>query len=134
ENQVLLRLPRENNMYNVDLKNIIPSGDLTCLFAKATLDESNLSHRRLGHINFKTMNKLVKDSLGKFDGKVDEGFLVGYSVSSKAFRNTDGDAAFDEKEPEFKGRKPESEVNISQSSSAQSKKHDDKTKRERERG
>nr|GEW32021.1 hypothetical protein [Tanacetum cinerariifolium] len=26
------------------------------------------------------------DSLRKFDGKVDEGFLVGYSVSSKAFR------------------------------------------------
>nr|GEW03352.1 hypothetical protein [Tanacetum cinerariifolium] len=86
ENQVLLRVPRENNMYNVNLKNIVPSGDLTCLFANSTLDESNLWHRRLGHINFKTMNKLVKDSLGKFDGKVDEGFLVGYSVSSKAFR------------------------------------------------
>nr|GEV19035.1 ribonuclease H-like domain-containing protein [Tanacetum cinerariifolium] len=40
--QVLLRVPRENNMYNVNLKNIIPSGDLTCLFAKATLDESKL--------------------------------------------------------------------------------------------
>nr|GFB90864.1 ribonuclease H-like domain-containing protein [Tanacetum cinerariifolium] len=26
--QVLLRVPRENNMYNVNLKNIIPSGDL----------------------------------------------------------------------------------------------------------
>nr|GEV07260.1 retrovirus-related Pol polyprotein from transposon TNT 1-94 [Tanacetum cinerariifolium] len=26
------------------------------------------------------------DPLGKFDGKADEGFLVGYSVSSKAFR------------------------------------------------
>nr|GFC30434.1 hypothetical protein [Tanacetum cinerariifolium] len=26
------------------------------------------------------------DSLGKFEGKVDEGFLVGYSVNSKAFR------------------------------------------------
>nr|GFB97458.1 ribonuclease H-like domain-containing protein [Tanacetum cinerariifolium] len=38
--QVLLRVPRENNIYNVNLKNIIPSGDLTCLFAKATLDES----------------------------------------------------------------------------------------------
>nr|GFB40404.1 retrovirus-related Pol polyprotein from transposon TNT 1-94 [Tanacetum cinerariifolium] len=25
------------------------------------------------------------DPLGKFDGKADEGFLVGYSVSSKAF-------------------------------------------------
>nr|GEW21780.1 putative ribonuclease H-like domain-containing protein [Tanacetum cinerariifolium] len=63
ENHVLLRVPRENNMYNVDLKNIILSGDLTCLFAKATLDESNLWHRRLGHINFKTMNKLVKGNL-----------------------------------------------------------------------
>nr|GFB85740.1 ribonuclease H-like domain-containing protein [Tanacetum cinerariifolium] len=50
ENHVLLRVPRENNMYNVDLKNIVPSGYLTCLFAKATLDESNLWHRRLGHI------------------------------------------------------------------------------------
>nr|GEV37023.1 hypothetical protein [Tanacetum cinerariifolium] len=61
ENHVLLRVLRENNMYNVDLKNIVPSGDLTCLFAKATLYESNLWHRRLCHINFKTMNKLVKD-------------------------------------------------------------------------
>nr|GEW59749.1 hypothetical protein [Tanacetum cinerariifolium] len=30
---------------------------------KATLDESNLWHRRLDHINFKTMNKLVKGNL-----------------------------------------------------------------------
>nr|GFA35800.1 ribonuclease H-like domain-containing protein [Tanacetum cinerariifolium] len=42
ESQVLLRVPRENNMYNVNLKDIVPSGDLTCLFAKATIDESNL--------------------------------------------------------------------------------------------
>nr|GEW84274.1 retrovirus-related Pol polyprotein from transposon TNT 1-94 [Tanacetum cinerariifolium] len=160
------------------------------------------------------------DSLGKFNGKVDEGFLVGYSVSSKAFRvfnnrarivqetlhvnflenkpdvagsgptwlfdidtltktmnyqpvttsnqsspsasvqdqfddekageeikqkyvlfpvwssgsinpqNTDGDAAFDEKELEIDEKKPESEVNVSSSSSAQSKKQYDKTKRE----
>nr|GEX71676.1 ribonuclease H-like domain-containing protein [Tanacetum cinerariifolium] len=60
ESQVLLRVHRENNMYNVNLKNIVPSRDLTCLFAKATLDESNLWHRRLAHINFKTINKLVK--------------------------------------------------------------------------
>nr|GEX05276.1 hypothetical protein [Tanacetum cinerariifolium] len=56
-------VPRENNMYIVDLKNIVPSGDLTCLFAKATLDESNLWHKRLGHINFKTINKLVQGNL-----------------------------------------------------------------------
>nr|GEZ71554.1 putative ribonuclease H-like domain-containing protein [Tanacetum cinerariifolium] len=37
--------------------------DITCLFAKATLDESNLWHRRLGHVNFKTINKLVKGNL-----------------------------------------------------------------------
>nr|GEX30451.1 putative ribonuclease H-like domain-containing protein [Tanacetum cinerariifolium] len=60
ENHVLLRVPRENNMYNVDLNNVAPSGDLTFLFTKVTLDESNLWHRWLGHINFKTMNKLVK--------------------------------------------------------------------------
>nr|GFB12221.1 ribonuclease H-like domain-containing protein [Tanacetum cinerariifolium] len=61
--QVLLRVSKENNMYNVNLKNIIPSGDLTYLFAKATLNESNLWHRRLGHVNFKTINKLVKGNL-----------------------------------------------------------------------
>nr|GFC20200.1 retrovirus-related Pol polyprotein from transposon TNT 1-94 [Tanacetum cinerariifolium] len=32
-------------------------------FAKATLDESNLWHRRLGHVNFKTINKQVKGNL-----------------------------------------------------------------------
>ncbi|GKC12209.1 putative ribonuclease H-like domain-containing protein [Tanacetum coccineum] len=49
ESQVLLRVPRQNNMYSFDLKNVVPSGDLTCLFAKATIDESKLWHRRLGH-------------------------------------------------------------------------------------
>nr|GEY94204.1 hypothetical protein [Tanacetum cinerariifolium] len=39
-------------------------------------------------------------------------------------------AAFDEKEPEFDEKKLESKFNVSPSSSAQSKKHDDKTKRE----
>ncbi|GKE48101.1 ribonuclease H-like domain-containing protein, partial [Tanacetum coccineum] len=140
ESQVLLKVPRKNNMYSVDLKNIVPKGGLTCLFVKANSDESELWHRRLGHINFKTMNKLVKrilaeavntacyvqnrvlvtkpynktpyelflgrkpalgfmrpfecpvtilntiDHLGKFDGKSDEGFFVGYLINSKAFR------------------------------------------------
>nr|GEU84408.1 putative ribonuclease H-like domain-containing protein [Tanacetum cinerariifolium] len=211
-------VPRKNNMYNVDLMNIVPSGDLTCLFAKATLDESNLWHKRLSHINFKTMNKLVKcnlvrglpskilktiihvllvkrtsnieplvrpslsvlsanpykatkdetspilktfitgienqlslkvkiirsengtefknqdlnqfcgmkgikNPLGKFDGKADEGYLVGYY-------NTDDDTTFEVKEPEFEVEKPESEVHVSPSSSAKTKKHGDKTKRE----
>ncbi|GKE17759.1 ribonuclease H-like domain-containing protein, partial [Tanacetum coccineum] len=161
ESQVLLKVPRQNNMYSFDLKNVVPSGGLTYLFTKATIDESNLWHRRLCHINFKTMNKPVRgnlvrdlpsklfendhtcdacqkgkqhkaccktklnrvlvtkphnktpyellhgrppsisfmrpfgcivtilntlDPLGKFDGKADEGFLVGYSINIKAFR------------------------------------------------
>ncbi|GJS48882.1 ribonuclease H-like domain-containing protein [Tanacetum coccineum] len=65
ESHVLLKAPRKDNMYSIDLKNIISQGGLTCLFAKATPDESNLWHRRLGHVNFKTMNKLVKGSLVK---------------------------------------------------------------------
>ncbi|GJW35903.1 putative ribonuclease H-like domain-containing protein [Tanacetum coccineum] len=63
ENHVLLRVPRKDNMYSVDLKNIVLSRGLTCLFVKATLDESNLWHMRLGHINFKTLNKLVRGNL-----------------------------------------------------------------------
>ncbi|GJT03055.1 ribonuclease H-like domain-containing protein, partial [Tanacetum coccineum] len=63
ESQVLLKVPRKNNMYSVDMKNIVPKESLTCLVAKATLDESMLWHRRLGHVNFKTINKLVKENL-----------------------------------------------------------------------
>nr|GEU57924.1 hypothetical protein [Tanacetum cinerariifolium] len=60
---ILLRVPRRNNIYSVDMKNIVLKESLTCLVAKATLNESMLWHRWLGHINFKNINKLVKDNL-----------------------------------------------------------------------
>nr|GEV20784.1 retrovirus-related Pol polyprotein from transposon TNT 1-94 [Tanacetum cinerariifolium] len=47
--------------------------------------------------------------LGKFDAKADEGFLVGYF-------NTDDDASFGSKKPEFEGEKLESEVHVFPSS------------------
>ncbi|GJV94238.1 putative ribonuclease H-like domain-containing protein [Tanacetum coccineum] len=47
ENQVLLRVSRQNNMYNFNLENIVPTGGLACLIAKATVDESNNWHRSL---------------------------------------------------------------------------------------
>nr|GEZ85071.1 putative ribonuclease H-like domain-containing protein [Tanacetum cinerariifolium] len=56
---ILLRTPRQHNMYSIDLKNIVPHRDLTCLVAKAS---------------------------GKFEEKGDEGYFIGYSMSSKAFR------------------------------------------------
>ncbi|GJX45330.1 putative ribonuclease H-like domain-containing protein [Tanacetum coccineum] len=63
ENQILLKIPRKDNMYSFDMKNIVPKENFTCLVAKATLDESMLWHRRLCHINFKNINKLVQDNL-----------------------------------------------------------------------
>ncbi|GJV95675.1 putative ribonuclease H-like domain-containing protein [Tanacetum coccineum] len=63
ESQVLLKIPRQNNMYSFDMKNIVPKDGLTCLVAKATSEESMLWHRRLGHVNFKNINKLVKENL-----------------------------------------------------------------------
>nr|GEX31145.1 hypothetical protein [Tanacetum cinerariifolium] len=139
ENHVLRRVPRENNMYNVDLKNIVPSRDLTCLFAKATLDETpSIGFMRPFGCPVTILYTL--DPLGKFDRKADEGFLVGYSVSrsgptwlfdidtltksmnyqpvnagsqpnpSADPQNTDDDATFEVKEPEFKVKKPDTPV------------------------
>ncbi|GKE52097.1 putative ribonuclease H-like domain-containing protein [Tanacetum coccineum] len=63
DRHVLLRTPRQQNMYVVDLKDIVPHKNLACLIAKASVNESMLWHRRLGHLNFKTMNKLVRNNL-----------------------------------------------------------------------
>ncbi|GJZ99002.1 ribonuclease H-like domain-containing protein [Tanacetum coccineum] len=63
ENQILLKIPRKDNMYSFDMKCIVPKDGLTCLVTQALLDESMLWHRRLGHVNFKNINKLVKEKL-----------------------------------------------------------------------
>nr|GEU89499.1 putative ribonuclease H-like domain-containing protein [Tanacetum cinerariifolium] len=63
DTNVLLRTPRQHNMYSVDLNNVVPHKDLTCLVAKASADECMLWHRRLGYLNIKTMNRLVRHNL-----------------------------------------------------------------------
>nr|GEV61632.1 retrovirus-related Pol polyprotein from transposon TNT 1-94 [Tanacetum cinerariifolium] len=145
ENHVLLRVPRENNMNNVDLKNIVPSGDLTFLwderdkkeFSVARTPQQNGNAERKNRTLIEAARTMLADSLlpipfwteavntacfmrpfsclvtilntldplGKFDRKADEGFCVGYS-------------------------EPESEVHVSPSSRAKTKKHDDKNKKE----
>ncbi|GJV54562.1 ribonuclease H-like domain-containing protein [Tanacetum coccineum] len=60
ESYVLLKVPRKNNMYSVDIKNIIPKASLTCLVAKATLDKSMLWHRRLGHFKNRVMSEFYE--------------------------------------------------------------------------
>nr|GEX26944.1 putative ribonuclease H-like domain-containing protein [Tanacetum cinerariifolium] len=63
DTNVLLRTPRQHNMYSIDLNNVVPHRDLTCLVAKASADECMLWHRRLAHLNIKTMNRLVRHNL-----------------------------------------------------------------------
>nr|GEY12464.1 hypothetical protein [Tanacetum cinerariifolium] len=148
ENQMLLRVLRENNMTLIEAARTMLAGSLLPIpfWAKAVNTACYVQNRvlvtkpqnktpyelllgRTPSIGFMRpfgchviiLNTL--DPLDKFDGKDDKGFLVGYS-------HIDGDAAFEVKEPEFEGKKPESEVYVSPSSSAQTKKHDDKTKRE----
>nr|GEZ66071.1 hypothetical protein [Tanacetum cinerariifolium] len=60
---ILLRTHRQHNMYSINLNNIVLHRDLTFLVAKAFADECMLWHRRLGHLNFKTMNELVRHNL-----------------------------------------------------------------------
>nr|GEU85340.1 putative ribonuclease H-like domain-containing protein [Tanacetum cinerariifolium] len=155
ESQVVLRIPRRHDLYMFNLSDIQPEQQINCLLAKASLEESTKWHRRMAHVNFKTINKLAKhglvegpplkdftnehncteavstacyvlnrvsitnphnktpyellsgkvpnirhlkpfgcqvtilntsDHLGKFDGKANEGFLVGYAANSKAYR------------------------------------------------
>ena len=63
ESQVLLKIPRKDNTYSVEMNKLVPKVGLTCLVAKATLEESMLWHRRLGHVNFKTINNIAKNGL-----------------------------------------------------------------------
>ncbi|KAI3707111.1 hypothetical protein L6452_25336 [Arctium lappa] len=63
ESMILLRTPRKDNVYRLDMDNVDSDSSLNCLVSKASVDESSLWHRRMCHMNFKTMNKLVKNNL-----------------------------------------------------------------------
>nr|GEV11922.1 ribonuclease H-like domain-containing protein [Tanacetum cinerariifolium] len=119
ENQVLLRVHRQNNMYSFNLENIVPLGGLACLITKATV--MNLTNGTGVSTAYYVLNRVLVtkpqnktpyelingkipiisyirpfgchmailntiDHLGNFEEKSDEGFLVGYSLNSKAFR------------------------------------------------
>ncbi|GJZ58641.1 retrovirus-related pol polyprotein from transposon TNT 1-94 [Tanacetum coccineum] len=108
ESQVMLKVPRKNNMYSFDLKNVVPSKgienqlnhkvkiiryDNGTEFKNYEMNQfygikgikREFSNARPPQLElFTILNTL--DHLGKFDGKADEGFLVRYSINSKAFR------------------------------------------------
>nr|GEU52565.1 retrovirus-related Pol polyprotein from transposon TNT 1-94 [Tanacetum cinerariifolium] len=117
DGNILPRIPRQHNMYSIDLNNIVPHKDLTCLVAKASADECikqltlvfyvqnkvlvNKAHNKTSYELFNDRTPAIGflksfgchvmilntlDNLGKFEEKEDEGYFLGYSMSSKAFR------------------------------------------------
>nr|GFA40874.1 putative ribonuclease H-like domain-containing protein [Tanacetum cinerariifolium] len=58
----LLTDDRSSNLYTISL-NEVASNSLTCLLAKASSSQSWLWHQRLSHLNFATINNLVKKNL-----------------------------------------------------------------------
>nr|GEY76547.1 ribonuclease H-like domain-containing protein [Tanacetum cinerariifolium] len=99
DSQVVLCIPRRHDIYTFNLSDIQPEQHINCLLEKASLEESTKWHRRMAHVNFKTINKLAK--LGFVEGlplklftndhncvawKANDGFLVGYAAHNKAYR------------------------------------------------
>nr|GFA05743.1 hypothetical protein [Tanacetum cinerariifolium] len=58
----LLTDDRSSNLYTIAL-NEVASNSSTCLLAKASSSQSWLWHQRLSHLNFATINNLVKNNL-----------------------------------------------------------------------
>ncbi|GJR26191.1 ribonuclease H-like domain-containing protein [Tanacetum coccineum] len=88
ESQVLLKVLRHENMYSFDLKNV----NRVLVTKPHNKTPYEILHGRPPIISFmRPFGCLVTilntlDLLSKFDGKADKGFLVGYSINSKAFR------------------------------------------------
>ena len=60
--EVVLIAPRTKDVYLLDMTPVIPETDI-CFYAKASADVNWLWHKRLSHLNFKTINKLTKRDL-----------------------------------------------------------------------
>nr|GEV71945.1 hypothetical protein [Tanacetum cinerariifolium] len=63
DSMVVLKVPRKHNLYTINLNDLCPRGNLACLVAHASFDESMKWHRRMAHVNYKNMNRLVKENL-----------------------------------------------------------------------
>ncbi|GKA35897.1 ribonuclease H-like domain-containing protein, partial [Tanacetum coccineum] len=85
ESQVLLKVPRKNNMYSVDMKNIIPKESLTCIVAKSTLDESMLWHRRLASKD--ETSDILKSFITEIENLVDKKVKIIRCNNRTEFKN-----------------------------------------------
>ena len=63
EDHTLLIAKRSGNVYVVDIEKDKVLNNTACFISKASTSETDLWHRRLGHLNFKTINKVSKMGL-----------------------------------------------------------------------
>ncbi|GJT68383.1 retrovirus-related pol polyprotein from transposon TNT 1-94 [Tanacetum coccineum] len=94
ENQILLKIPKKDNMYSFDMKNIIPKESLTCLVAKATLDESCLAigrDCRFTCVFFLTTkdetSEILKNFIKEIENLVDKKVKIIRSDNGTEFKN-----------------------------------------------
>nr|GEV95111.1 hypothetical protein [Tanacetum cinerariifolium] len=85
ESQVLLKIPRKNNMYSVDMKNIVLKESLTCLVANAKLDESLLWHRWLATKD--ETSGILKSFITKIENLVDKTIKIIRRDNETEFKN-----------------------------------------------
>ncbi|GJW29616.1 putative ribonuclease H-like domain-containing protein [Tanacetum coccineum] len=93
ENQVLLRIPRQNNMHSFNLENIVPSGGLACLIAKAIIDESNKWHWRFSWVFFlRTKDEtsgILKDFIRQIENQLNQKVKTIRSDNGTEFKKRD---------------------------------------------
>nr|GEZ52719.1 putative ribonuclease H-like domain-containing protein [Tanacetum cinerariifolium] len=132
----LIRSDNKTEFKNNDLNQFCRMKGIKREFSVPRTPQQNGIVERKNRTLIEAARTMLVDSLLPipFWAEVDKGFLVGYSVSSKAFRVFNSrthivhetlhvnflgnkpnvaDAAFDEKKPEFDEKKLESEVNVS---------------------
>nr|GEU93860.1 hypothetical protein [Tanacetum cinerariifolium] len=63
DSMVVLKVPRKHNLYAINLNDLCPRGNLACLVVRASFDDCVKWHRRMAHVNYKNMNRLVKGNL-----------------------------------------------------------------------
>nr|GEW70504.1 hypothetical protein [Tanacetum cinerariifolium] len=106
ENHVLLRVPRENNMYNVDLKNLLRGINLMMM---------QVSKKILMHVKLRRKTISAQQYV----------LLPLWSTGLQDSQNTDDDVAFDVKENEN-----DVHVSANESDKTNDKKHDEKAKKD----
>ncbi|GJT32980.1 putative ribonuclease H-like domain-containing protein [Tanacetum coccineum] len=91
ENHVLLKVPRKNNMYSVDLKNVVPQGVLTCIENLIDLKVKVIRCDNRTEFKNKIMNQFceIKDIKREFSRKPALSFMRPFGCPVTIFNTID---------------------------------------------